>query len=429
MAVMSKTIVLLTFLYFIQGKIDDLGPTYKFTYGSIYLLIFFSKQYVFFLGLPYGFQASFLPMYLRMQGVSLTNLSLFKVLLAPWLCKALWAPLVDKKATKQKWLLWSVSGLVFICAFASLSSPTNLFVLSFIVFFLNFFAATQDIAVDGIAVALLTSEELGKGNTAQVVGYKIGSIFGGGVLVWFMDSLGWSGLFLVLALLYIEALLFIYLSPTLRNLHFDSEYSESNSEDIECSTECQKYTNVAEGECDNYGALLEEETGDDKSEYDANVDKTVCKNESFDSSDSNRSDSFEIVDSEQIHNVEKSTQNDGTSEDAKCTDTESKGSQSEETQTSSDVKHRKIDHSDSKQGNEPSIVSGDNTIEMEEEEELEDDVNEFEPIDLVSRWTSRLLGGKFEFIHEVVCVPGTLWMLIYVAIYKLGKTFSLCVQN
>ena len=121
-------------------------------------------------------------MYLRMQGVSLTNLSLFKLLLAPWLCKALWAPLIDKRATKQKWLLWSVSGLVFICAFASLSSPTNLFVLSFIVFFLNFFAATQDIAVDGIAVALLTSEELGKGNTAQVVGYKIGSIFGGGCI-------------------------------------------------------------------------------------------------------------------------------------------------------------------------------------------------------------------------------------------------------
>ena len=108
------------------------------------------------------------------------NLSLFKLLLAPWLCKALWAPLVDKRATKQKWLLWSVSGLVFISAFATLSSPTNLFVLSFIVFFLNFFAATQDIAVDGIAVALLTSDELGKGNTAQVVGYKIGSIFGGG---------------------------------------------------------------------------------------------------------------------------------------------------------------------------------------------------------------------------------------------------------
>ena len=98
----------------------------------------------------------------------------------------------------------------------SMIPPDNLYLLCVSIFSLNLFAATQDIAVDSIALTILPPDELGRGNTAQVVGYKIGAIFGGGILVWFMDVLGWMGLFLALTLLYVEALLFVYLSPTLR---------------------------------------------------------------------------------------------------------------------------------------------------------------------------------------------------------------------
>ena len=427
MALMSNSIALLTFLYFIQGKSIIMGKVSDiFSYILTRTIVTFLYVLT---GLPYGFQASFLPMYLRMQGVSLTNLSLFKLLLAPWLCKALWAPLVDKRATKQKWLLWSVSGLVFISAFATLSSPTNLFVLSFIVFFLNFFAATQDIAVDGIAVALLTSDELGKGNTAQVVGYKIGSIFGGGVLVWFMDSLGWSGLFLVLTLLYIEALLFIYLSPTLRNLHIDSFVTDSNTEEVKCSAECQEYTNLPEGECDNCDSVLLEQNEHDNSCNHDMKKKQMDTNDSFDSSDSNKSDSFEIVDDENVTNTGESPQHNqstGKHEQSSDDKTDVENLIATAVENQSDLKHRKTDttlmSNDDKSLDD---VSEDNAIEMEVEEEegeeLEKEIAEFEPLDLMARWTNRFIDGKLEFIHEVVCVPGTMWMLVYVAIYKLGK--------
>ena len=194
----SKNVSLLTFLYFIQG-------------------------------LPYGFQARFLPVFLRSQGLSLTSLGFFKLLLAPWLCKVLWAPLVDKFGTKRKWLLWSVFGLIISCAAAVFIPPTNMTLLSVVLLSLNLCAATQDIAVDSIAVAVLSGEDLGQGNTAQVVGYKIGSVFGGGVLVWFIDVIGWPGLFVLMTLLYVEAWMFVYVSPKLRNLDLGIENSIGDS--------------------------------------------------------------------------------------------------------------------------------------------------------------------------------------------------------
>ena len=114
-------------------------------------------------GLPYGFQAKFLPILLRTEGVSLTNVGLFKFLLAPWLCKALWAPLVDKYRTKRHWLLYSITGLIFTCWFGIFIQPNYLVLLSILLFCLNLCAATQDIAVDSIAVSVLSVQQLGYG--------------------------------------------------------------------------------------------------------------------------------------------------------------------------------------------------------------------------------------------------------------------------
>ena len=187
---MSHNLVLLTFLYFIQG-------------------------------LPYGLQTRFLPIYLRVEtGASLNRVALFRLLHTPWLCKALWAPAVDHYGSKHMWLMWSIAGLALTCLATSMITPDDSFtILCIAMTIMNICASTQDVAVDSIAIALLSKSELGHGNTAQVVGYKLGSIFGGGMLVWFLDTVGWTGLFLVLTLLYVEGLMFVYLSPVLRNMN------------------------------------------------------------------------------------------------------------------------------------------------------------------------------------------------------------------
>jgi predicted MFS family arabinose efflux permease len=84
---------------------------------------------------------------------------------------------------------------------SQLSLPDMLPQLMGLLLLLNFMTATQDIAVDGLAVDLLPPEDLGIGNAAQVVGFKVGMTIAGGVLVWLTGRIDWSGAFVCMAVL------------------------------------------------------------------------------------------------------------------------------------------------------------------------------------------------------------------------------------
>jgi MFS transporter, PAT family, beta-lactamase induction signal transducer AmpG len=157
-------------------------------------------------GLPFGFQATALPVYLAERGVSLTAIGFAGALSAPWLLKPLWAPLVDRYASerfgrRRSWIVPLQAALASTCLAAAFVPVEALAWLLVLIALTNLFAATMDIAVDGLAVDLLDVEELGWGNVAQVVGYKIGMLIGGGLLVWASRWIGWSGLFLAIAAL------------------------------------------------------------------------------------------------------------------------------------------------------------------------------------------------------------------------------------
>ena len=55
-------------------------------------------------GAPYGFQSACLPIILRSQGSSYTTLGVLKLLFLPWVCKPLYAPLVDRTFNRKWWL-------------------------------------------------------------------------------------------------------------------------------------------------------------------------------------------------------------------------------------------------------------------------------------------------------------------------------------
>ncbi len=158
-------------------------------------------------GLPFGFQATALPVYLRSAGVSLTGIGFATALSIPWMLKLFWAPLVDRYGStsfgrRRSWILPLQFALAALCALAAFLNPEEqLTPLLLLVLMMNLCAATMDIAVDGLAVDLLAERELGKGNIAQVVGYKVGMLTGGGLLVWASGRIGWEGLFITMALL------------------------------------------------------------------------------------------------------------------------------------------------------------------------------------------------------------------------------------
>ena len=127
--------------------------------------------------------------------------------------------------------------LGFTCLVTStLSGETQIGYLSILMLFLNLFSAVQDIAVDSLAVELLDQNELGIGNTVQVVAYKAGSLFSGGLLLYVKEIFGWTIMFVAFALIYFIAVILIHQLKTSKSVTEEKNNSvisvKSNLSDI-----------------------------------------------------------------------------------------------------------------------------------------------------------------------------------------------------
>lgn len=156
-------------------------------------------------GLPGGFLAVALPVILLQQGVDLTRVGFVSALSLPWALKLLWAPWVDRRYSRRigrrrSWMLPAMLVMLLCTASIGALDPSDSLVPILALFgLLNLAAATQDIAVDGYAVSLLRDRELATGNAAQVGGFKLGNLVGGGVLLAASGWLGWGGVFAIMS--------------------------------------------------------------------------------------------------------------------------------------------------------------------------------------------------------------------------------------
>jgi len=163
-------------------------------------------------GLPSGLLGKALPPLLRQQGISLSAIGFTALLALPWTLKFLWAPFLDRFWTRRRWLLTLnliMFGLMILLASRDFGYwVSQLFpFLMILLFLMNITAATQDIATDGLAVSRLAPHMRGLGNSVQVIGYKVGMIFGGGLLLWLVARYGWQLSYTTLAFLIIPVLL------------------------------------------------------------------------------------------------------------------------------------------------------------------------------------------------------------------------------
>jgi len=163
-------------------------------------------------GLPSGLLGKALPPLLREYDVSLSAIGFTALLSLPWTLKFLWAPFIDRFWTRRRWLLTLnliICGLMLIIASRDFGAWVSqaFALLMAVLFLMNLAAATQDIATDGLAVSRLTPQLRGLGNSVQVIGYKIGMIFGGGLLLWLVGRFGWQLSYSALALLIVPVLL------------------------------------------------------------------------------------------------------------------------------------------------------------------------------------------------------------------------------
>ncbi len=152
-------------------------------------------------GLPYALTGSTLSIWLRTEGVSLTDIGLFSLVGLAYILKFLWSPVLDRVALplltprlgrRRSWALFiqvmlalAILGLGFTNPRAAREWVAILAVL------VAFFSASQDIVIDAYRVELLATDEQGAGAAATQVGYRIGIIAStAGTL--YLSVLGWG---------------------------------------------------------------------------------------------------------------------------------------------------------------------------------------------------------------------------------------------
>lgn len=177
-----------------EALLQDIGDfskaqrSYRAELSSIFLLLFLYVLQ----GIPLGLAGS-IPLILQSKNVSYTDQAFFSFVFWPFSLKLLWAPLVDAVyfrnfGRRKSWLVPTqyILGLFMIYLSTQVDSllgntdgrTPDVVALTVTFFLFEFLAATQDIAVDGWALTMLSRENVGYASTCNSVGQTAGYFLG-----------------------------------------------------------------------------------------------------------------------------------------------------------------------------------------------------------------------------------------------------------
>lgn len=169
-------------------------------------------------GIPYGFSSVAMVALLRQQGIALDMIGLFmSALFLPWAFKWAWAPMIDlikldRLGGRRAWIIFCTSMMIITLGFLALIDFQAHFnwLLPLIVLN-NVFCATQDVAIDSLAVSTLRPNERARGNGFMFSGMYLGITLGGGVAVFVYGLLGFDAALIYICGLLVLNLLFVVL--------------------------------------------------------------------------------------------------------------------------------------------------------------------------------------------------------------------------
>jgi MFS transporter, PAT family, solute carrier family 33 (acetyl-CoA transportor), member 1 len=170
-------------------------------------------------GVPMGLAGGSVPFLLKGH-VSYSQMGVFSLASYPYSLKLLWSPIVDacwspKFGRRKSWILpiqtlsgigmlWLAGRIESMMAHAGDNNGADVWGFTWWWFALVFMCATQDIAVDGWALTLLSPENLSYASTAQTVGLTAGQFLSSTVFLafnskdfankWFRTTPGDTGL-------------------------------------------------------------------------------------------------------------------------------------------------------------------------------------------------------------------------------------------
>jgi PAT family beta-lactamase induction signal transducer AmpG len=144
-----------------------------------------------------------LPVYFRLQGVSLRAIGGLRLLELPYSLKVLWSPLVHRYGDRRAWIIvcmLAIGAVVSLLPFIHIGHPG--WPILVLLLILTTLSATQDVAIDSYTVGLVKREEEGPGNGVRASAYRVALVFVGGGMVFLAAILQWELLYPVAGILF-----------------------------------------------------------------------------------------------------------------------------------------------------------------------------------------------------------------------------------
>lgn len=169
-------------------------------------------------GIPLGFAATALATQMRRAGVGAEAIGAFvAAIYLPWAFKWAMGPIVDVFASdrfgrRRAWIVsMQVAMVLSLLAMQYFDLSMNIAALTWLVILHNCFAATQDVAIDALAVTTLSAEERGVANGLMFGGAYLGQTLGGAGVLFLVPHVGFDATYWFVAAAILTVTVFVAL--------------------------------------------------------------------------------------------------------------------------------------------------------------------------------------------------------------------------
>src|SRR5262245_53531637 len=182
-------------LWKLLGVRED-SPASRRKLGVIALLYFIQ-------GAPAAVLWEVLPVYFRINGVSLRAIGGLRLLELPYSLKVFWSPLVHRFGDRRFWILACMLGIasvLFLLPFVNVAAVGVIVLV--LILTLTTLSATQDVAIDSYSVGLVDRAEEGAANGVRASAYRVALVLFGGGSVFLAGVLAWNSLFVLAGIVF-----------------------------------------------------------------------------------------------------------------------------------------------------------------------------------------------------------------------------------
>src|SRR5262245_5873067 len=169
-------------------------------------------------GIPLGFTATAIATQMRRQGLGPAEIGSFVAsLYLPWAFKFAYGPFVDV-ISSDRWgrrRVWIVGAQVMMVLTLMTALPvhfsTELKLFTLLILVHNIFGATQDVAIDALAVNVLRENERGLANGLMFGGAYLGQALGGSGVLFLAPLIGFSNTYFFVGAMILAVTVFVAL--------------------------------------------------------------------------------------------------------------------------------------------------------------------------------------------------------------------------